>query len=103
MSLERRDMDNKRFKIDTTVNVAHILTTLGLVTAIFTWGSDVKSMLAKHDVEIAEIKQNNSHNNNLIQSRLDDLKIDIRALSEKVDYSMKWQPFPTYKENRNNR
>jgi hypothetical protein len=96
MATERREMESKRFRIDTTVNIAHILTTMGLVTAIFTWGSDVKSMLTKHETEINEIRVSRTASQVQLRQDISDLKTDIRTLSAKVDYYLEYRPFPTY-------
>ena len=92
MVTERREIDQKRFKFDATINVAHILTTVGLLILGFSWGQDIKTMLVKHDTEIAEIKL--SRNNNQLQLRndLSEIKADIRSLSAKVDYALDSRP-----------
>ena len=50
---DRRAIDKARFRIDTTVNIAHIPTTIAMVMAIFSWGSDLKSAVQRHDSEIS--------------------------------------------------
>lgn len=95
-TVERRTIESKRFKIDTTVNIAHILTTIGLVTAIFTWGADVKSMLVKHDAQIASLEAAGGRNDMYVQDQLRELKIDIRSLGAKIDYMLEYRPLPNY-------
>lgn len=56
VQFDRREIDSRRFRIDTTVNVAHILTTIALVGSILSWGSDMKAAVQRHDSEIAELK-----------------------------------------------
>ena len=53
---DRRDIDRKRFKFDAGINIAHILTTLAMVFALFNWGSGVNSAIAIQNVEIQNIK-----------------------------------------------
>lgn len=53
---DRREIDKKRFRLDTTVNIAHILTTVGMMIALFSWGADVKTALSNHSIEINNIK-----------------------------------------------
>ena len=100
MVTERREIESKRFRIDTTVNIAHILTTIGLVTAIFTWGSDVKSMLTKHETEINEIRTARASSQLQLRQDISELKTDIRSLSAKVDYYLEYRPLPNYNSKR---
>lgn len=97
MAAERRELESKRFKIDTTVNIAHILTTIGLVTAIFTWGSDVKVMLVKHETEISSLQQVNGSNDQRMQMQIAELRTDVRSLSSKIDYMLEYRPLPRIK------
>ena len=40
------DYEEKRWHIDKTVNLAHILTTMGLIAALFAWGGGVDKRIA---------------------------------------------------------
>lgn len=82
---DRRELEQRRFRFDATINVAHIITTLGLLTAVFTWGADIKSMLVKHETEISEIKQSRAQSSAVIQTQLSDLKSDVRLIGAKLD------------------
>lgn len=95
---DRREIENKRFKIDTTVNIAHILTTIGLITAMFTWGSDVKSMLVRHETQILSMQVDRERTEVLRQSQFGELKADIRSLSSKFDYMLEYRPLPNYQQ-----
>ena len=53
--IDRREIDQKRFRFDTGINIAHILTTVGMLVMLFNWGSGVNSNLAVQAVEIANI------------------------------------------------
>lgn len=81
-SLERRTLDKSRFRIDTTVSLSVVATTLGMVYAVFAWGNDVKmaqavqgaamqSMKAEHDRDRAETLQALRD----INKKLDDLAL----------------------------
>ncbi|MBF0170804.1 MAG: hypothetical protein HQK87_06925 [Nitrospinae bacterium] len=94
---DRRELENKRFRIDTTVNIAHILTTIGLVTAIFTWGSDVKAMLVKHETEITSLQNANGYNDQKMQMQISELRTDVRTLSSKIDYMLDYRPLARIK------
>ena len=92
---ERREIDQKRFRFDATINVAHILTTIGLLVLGFSWGQDIKTMLVRHDTEIIEIKNARAQTQNQLRNDISELKADIRALSAKVDYAIDSRPFNT--------
>jgi uncharacterized protein (DUF2164 family) len=55
-SLERREIDKTRFRLDATINVAHILTTIGMVYALFNWGSGVNAAQAVQESKIQTIR-----------------------------------------------
>jgi len=77
-ALDRREIEKARFRIDTTVNLAHILTTMALVVSIISWGSDLKSTVLKHDSEINDLK------NGLKEDR-QYLREELREISRKID------------------
>jgi hypothetical protein len=51
----RRESDSK-FSINTSFNIAHILTTVGLIVAMFSWATEVKTIIATNTAEIANLK-----------------------------------------------
>ena len=53
---DRREIESKRFKFDAAVNIGHILTTLAMALALFSWGSNVNSSVAIVKVEVQNIK-----------------------------------------------
>lgn len=72
------ELERRRFRMDTTINVSHIVTTIGLIVSLFVWGSDVKEMLARHDTSIQTLKEG--------QSRLDSsVREELRELNRKID------------------
>jgi len=75
---DRREIDKARFRIDTTVNLAHILTTVGLIYAVLSWGSDLKSMVMKHESDITEIKST-------LRDDRQFLREELREMSRKID------------------
>jgi hypothetical protein len=75
---DRREIDKARFRIDTTVNLAHILTTVALVVSIISWGSDLKSTVLKHDGDIADIKAT-------LRDDRAYLREELREINRKID------------------
>ena len=43
---ENAPTSEKRWHIDKTINLAHMLTTMGLIAALFAWGGDVDKRIA---------------------------------------------------------
>ena len=78
VQFDRREIDQRRFRIDTTVNLAHILTTVGLIVAILSWGSDLKSMVQKHEADIVEIKMAMRDDRQILRE-------ELREMSRKID------------------
>ena len=81
---ERRELDEKRFRIDTTVNVAHILTTLAMITTVMVFGFDMKAMVQKHESDIADIKQSRRDTQALLRGELQELNRKIDRIAERV-------------------
>ena len=75
---ERKVLSIGKIRFDDTLNVAHILTTIGMMVALFNWGSNVNSSLAVQSVEIAEIKQGR------LQSRAE-LLLALAEINRKLD------------------
>jgi hypothetical protein len=77
---DRREIEKARFRIDTTVNLAHILTTVALVVSIISWGSDLKSTVLKHEGDIVEIKASMRDDRQFLREELRDINRKIDKL-----------------------
>ena len=82
--VDRRNLDQTRFRVETTVTITHILTTIALVFSIFSWGTDVKSMVSRHDIEIQDLKSNMRYDREVLRSELRELNQKIDRISERV-------------------
>ena len=67
-----------RFTVDTTVTIAHILTTVAMIVALFAWGTDLKTTVVSNTSEIAHLKEERVRDGQ-------ELKESIRALNIKMD------------------
>lgn len=94
---ERREMDSKRFKLDTTINLTHIFTTIGLIVTVASGWADVKTILAKHEERLNGVEVRNNRNDTMLQSQFSDIKNDIRSLNNKIDYVLDYRPLPNWK------
>lgn len=84
MTEEKEDLETRRFRMDTTVNITHILTTIGLIITMFTWGSDVKEMLARHDEAIESLKSSQERTDNDVKQQLLELNRKVDRLIERT-------------------
>ena len=75
---EAAHQNANKFTVDTTVNIAHILTTVGMIVALFTWGADVKTTIATNTSEISHLKEERIR-------ETQELKESIRELNTKMD------------------
>ena len=71
-------IDRRKRSFDTTINVAHILTTIGAIVAVFNWASDIKTTIATNMTEIANLKEERMR-------EAEELKESIRELNKKID------------------
>lgn len=81
---DRRTLDQKRFRVDTTINVAHILTTIALVMSIFSWGTDLKATVLRHNSEIDEIKNNLREDRSVVRDELREINRKIDKIADRV-------------------
>lgn len=81
---DRREIDQRRFRIDTTVNVAHILTTIALVGSILSWGSDMKAAVQRHDSEIAELKLTMREDRTVLREELREINRKVDKIADRV-------------------
>ena len=82
--IDPRQLEQTRFRIDTTINIAHILTTIAMVLAIFSWGSELKATVQKHEFEIADVKTNLRYDREGLREELRELNRKIDKISERV-------------------
>lgn len=71
--------------LDKKVNISHILATLTLAGAIFTWGSKIEQRIAL--VEASAVRQQavDQAQDQEFRSSLVEMREDIRELSRKID------------------
>tara|TARA_R110000868_G_scaffold362539_1_gene624698 strand:- start:128 stop:430 length:303 start_codon:yes stop_codon:yes gene_type:complete len=74
-----------RFTVDTTVNIAHILTTVAMIVALFAWGTDLKTTVVTNTSEISHLKEERIREGH-------ELKESIRALNIKMDRLIERSP-----------
>lgn len=81
---DRRTIDRARFRVDTTINIAHILTTVAMIMAVMSWGSDLRATVQRHDGEIADIKQNMRDDRQVLREELREIDRKIGKIAERV-------------------
>ena len=69
---------NKNQSFNTTINVAHILTTIGAIWYVFSGFSDLKTTVITNTAEISHIKNERAKD-------AAELKESIKELNQKVD------------------
>ena len=75
---ERRHAGDKRLKLDTTIGIAHILTTIAMVVSMFTFISDMRTTVAINVMEINSLKAERTR-------EVKELKENIQLVSNKID------------------
>ena len=72
-----------RIRFDDTLNIAHILTTVGMMIALFNWGSNINSSLAVHAMELQNIKESRAQNRVELTMALAEINRKLDKLAEK--------------------
>lgn len=80
---DRRDIDKKRFRLDATINVAHIFATLGMVFTLFNWGSGVNSAQAVQAYRIETIKADRERDRAETLQALSEINRKLDKLADK--------------------
>ncbi len=80
---DRRDIDKKRFKLDATINIAHIFATLGMVFTLFNWGSGVNAAQAVHADRIETIKNDRARDRAETLQALSEINRKLDRLADK--------------------
>jgi hypothetical protein len=80
---DRRLIDTKRFKFDASLNVAHILTTIGMMVALFNWGSNVNAAIAVQAAEIQNIKMSRGQERAELMVMLAEINRKLDRLQDK--------------------
>lgn len=80
---DRRDIDRKRFRLDTTINIAHILATLSMIYTLFSWGSGVNSAQAVQADRIATLKADRERDRVETLQALSDINQKLDRLADK--------------------
>jgi len=83
-TVERRTIDQTRFRVDTTINIAHILTTIALVLSIFSWGSDLKSTVQRHDSEIQALSRDVREDRTVLREELREINRKMDRIVERI-------------------
>lgn len=81
---DRRGIDQRRFRMDTTVTLAHIFTTVALVLSIFSWGADIKAMVMRHELEIGEMKSNTRDHRSVLREELREINRKVDKIADRV-------------------
>jgi cellobiose-specific phosphotransferase system component IIC len=85
-NLDRRDMEKRRFQFDAGINIAHIITTLGMVFALFNWGSGVNSAQAIATMEIQNIKHDREVSRAEMTLALQEINRKLDKLAERSNH-----------------
>ena len=80
---ERRDIDKKRFKLDASINIAHIFATLGMVFTLFNWGSGVNSAQAVQADRIETLKADRERDRTETLQALAEINRKLDRLADK--------------------
>jgi uncharacterized protein YlxW (UPF0749 family) len=78
----RRDGDSK-FSINTSFNIAHILTTVGLIVAMFSWATEVKTIIATNTSEIKNIKEERARESVELRTTVREIDAKVTRLLER--------------------
>lgn len=81
----RRSLDVRRFRFETTVTITHILTTLALLVKLFEWGGSVETRISSLQTESDYAKSARLEDEARVTRSLSDIKSDVHEVNSKLD------------------
>lgn len=85
MTRQSDEQDEKRWHIDKTVNLAHVLTTMGLIAALFVWGGDVDKRIALLEEQKIVQRALDVQQDEQAHAAVSLLREEIRDIGRKLD------------------
>lgn len=85
MTRQSDEQDEKRWHIDKTVNLAHVLTTMGLIAALFAWGGDVDKRIALLEEQKIVQRALDMQQDEQARAAVSLLREEIRDIGRKLD------------------
>lgn len=82
---ERRVLEQRRFRLDTTINISHIATTVGLIVAVFSWKGDIEKALVRQDGQTQQQQLEISYLKERQQQDVADVREALRDVNRKLD------------------
>jgi hypothetical protein len=79
------DSDRRGFHIEKSISIGHILTTITLVVAAFSWTSAVDKRLAVHDNQIKQLEIADNKFQDAININRSEILDQLKTLNEKTD------------------
>lgn len=78
-------VNEKRWHIDKTINLAHVLTTMGLIAALFAWGGDVDKRIALLEDNRVDQKAIDRQQDEQVRAAVLLLREELRDVGHKLD------------------
>lgn len=85
MTRQSDEQDEKRWHIDKTVNLAHVLTTMGLIAALFAWGGGVDKRIALLEEQKIVQRALDVQQDEQARAAVSLLREEIRDIGRKLD------------------
>jgi|LakMenE01Jun11ns_1017448.scaffolds.fasta_scaffold9336060_2 hypothetical protein len=79
----RRETDGKKFSINTSFNIAHILASATLIWTVFSALSEVKSIVATNTAEIKNIKEERARESVELRTTVREIDAKVTRLLER--------------------
>lgn len=83
--IEKPPADDGRWHIDRTVNISHIIATLLLAAAVFSWGSRIEQRIALVEAQAARQNVIDQTQDQEFRRYVVEMREDIRSLAGKID------------------
>ena len=77
--------ERRRFRFEPTVNLGHILTTVGLIVSLFAWGSAIDKRLALVEEKARSQAATDVAQDQTVQNAVMLLRQEVQRVADKLD------------------
>lgn len=77
--------DRRRFHLDRSISIGHILTSISLLAAMFFWLNDMDKRVSSNTQNIGFLNTTQQHTNDRVDTLRAEIRQDLRDINEKLD------------------
>lgn len=85
LDLERREMEEKRFRMDRTLGIGNLIALIVAIGSVFTWVTKAESTFAVQRVEIESVRAEAERDRSLANRDRGEIMAQLSEINHKLD------------------